>query len=110
MSAGSNNGSSNAAGAGAGASNFSGRGGADSGAGSRNFSGVGPIDGDEEECNWPDIDIAVVGRGKEMVGGKRTKKGGSGINEIGGIGVGMVREKLSERMFSCGEPGCEYFS
>jgi len=47
MSAGSNNGSSNAAGAGA--NNFSGRGGADSGAGSRNFSGVGPIDGDEEE-------------------------------------------------------------
>jgi len=107
----SNNGSSNAAGAGAGASNFSGRGGADSGAGSRNFSGVGPIDGDEEECNWSDIDIDVVGRDKEMVGGKKkTKKGGSGINEIGGIGVGMARKKLDERMFSCGEPGCEYFS
>ena len=68
----SSNGSSNAAGAGA--SNFSGRGGADSGAGSRNFSGVGPIDGDEEECNWPDIDIAVVGRGKEMVGGKNGER------------------------------------
>ena len=77
----------------------------------RNFSGVGPIDDDEEECNWSDIDIDVVGRDKEMVGGKeKTKKDGSGINEIGGIGVGMVREKLSERMFSCGEPGCEYFS
>ena len=72
MSAGSNNGSSNAAGAGA--NNFSGRGGADSGAGSRNFSGVGPIDGDEEECNWSDIDIAVVGRGKEMVGGKNGER------------------------------------
>ena len=41
----------------------------------RNFSGIGPIDnGDEEECNWPDIDIAVVGRGKEMVGGKNGER------------------------------------
>ena len=86
-------------------------GGADSGAGSRHFSGVGPIDGDEEECNWSDIDIDVVGGDKDMVGGKKkTKKDGSGINEIGGIGVGMARKKLDERMFSCGEPECEYFS
>ena len=56
------------------------------------------------------IDIDVVGGEKEMVGGKKTKKGGSGINEIGGIGVGMVKKKLGETMFSCGEPGCEYFS
>ena len=25
----------------------------------RNFLGIGPIESDEEECNWPDIDIAV---------------------------------------------------
>ena len=67
-------------------------------------------DGDGEECNWPDEDIIVVGRGRELVGEKKTKKGGSGVYEIGGIGDGRVNDnKLEERIFSCGEPGCEYF-
>ena len=36
------------------------------------------------------------------------KSGGSVIDEIGGIGVGIARNNLVERMFSCGDPGCEY--
>ena len=44
------------------------------------------------------------------MGEKKTKKVKSSGNEIGGIGDGRVNDKLEERMFSCGEPGCEYFS
>jgi len=61
------------------------------------------------QCYWPDNDIVIVGR--ELVEEKKAKKvksGGSVINEIGGIGVGIARNNLVERMFSCGEPGCEY--
>ena len=28
---------------------------------------------DVEKCNWPDIDIAVVGTGKELRGGERER-------------------------------------
>jgi len=61
------------------------------------------------QCYWPDNDIVIVGR--ELVEEKKAKKvksGGSVINEIGGIGVGIARNNLVERMFSCREPGCEY--
>ena len=54
------------------------------------------------QCDWPDNDIVIVGR--ELVEEKKAKKvksGGSVINEIGGIGVGIARNNLVERMFSC---------
>ena len=66
-------------------------------------SGVGEIvkiavkyeDGEEEVCDWPDDDIVIVGR--ELVGEKKAK------NE-----VAKVRNKLDERVFSCGKSGCDY--
>ena len=61
------------------------------------------------QCDWPDNDIVIVGR--ELVEEKKAKKvksGGSVIKEIGGIGVGIARNNLVERMFSYGEPGCQY--
>ena len=68
-----------------------------------------PVRQHEEECNWSDIHIDVVGREKEMVGGEKTKKGGSGINVIGGIGVGMVRENLVKGWLVAGSRDANIF-
>ena len=73
-------------------------------------------DGDEEECRWPDDDVVVVER--ELVGEKKNKKkkkdgeAESDGKEMGKIGVERGEVYIDgegTKMFSCREPGCEYF-
>ena len=72
-------------------------------------------DGEEEECQWPDDDIVIlVGMNVVEKKIKKKKKGDRGganemdMNEADGGGGDIGGE--GTRVFSCEEPGCEYFS